>query len=338
MTRRELSDDEWELIEPFLPIGRYGPFPQHLREQFEGVIWRFRTGSQWREMPEEFGAWQTVYDRFAQWRDIGVFAALMEGMIAEAARRGQADMSWLAWTPRWPAPITTRPGWWWNRRSWRHWTGPRRGKRGHGDRANAPVAGGSPAGKSERAERRRLRRRRRARLEAAALGRSRGGLTSKVHLAADRRCRPLAFVLTPRQAADSPRFIAVLEKVRVRGPVGRPRTRPDAVAADTAYSSRARRAYLRRRGIKAVIPEKADQAANRKKRGRDGGRPVAHIWMRSLNLWARGRTRRRRAIVRGTSRGSLPACLGRNRHGRRGCGSPGPSGLCPLRLGNRRPV
>ena len=74
----------------------------------------------------------------------------------------------------------------------------------------------------------------------------------------------------------SPRFIAVLEKVRVRGPVGRPRTRPDAVAADKAYSSRASRAYLRRRGIKAVIPEKADQAANRKKRGRDGGRPVAH--------------------------------------------------------------
>ena len=44
-------------------------------------------------MPEEFGAWQTVYDRFTQWRDAGVFAALMEGMIAEAARRGQADMS-----------------------------------------------------------------------------------------------------------------------------------------------------------------------------------------------------------------------------------------------------
>jgi transposase len=93
VTRRELSDDEWELMEPFLPIGHYGPFPQHLREQFEGVSWRFRTGSQWREMPEEFGAWQTVYDRFAQWRDLGVFAALMEGMIAEAARRGQADMS-----------------------------------------------------------------------------------------------------------------------------------------------------------------------------------------------------------------------------------------------------
>ncbi len=83
-------------------------------------------------------------------------------------------------------------------------------------------------------------------------------------------------MLTPGQAADSPRFVAVLEEIRVCGPVGRPRTRPDAVAADKAYSSRANRAYLRRRGIKAVIPEKADQAANRKKRGSAGGRPVSH--------------------------------------------------------------
>ena len=113
-------------------------------------------------------------------------------------------------------------------------------------------------------------------MKAAALGRSRGGLTSKVHLSADRRCRPLSFVLTPGQAADSPRFRAVLEKVKVRGPAGRPRTRPDAVAADKAYSSRANRAYLRRRKIRAVIPEKADQAANRKKRGPRGGRPVSH--------------------------------------------------------------
>jgi len=135
------------------------------------------------------------------------------------------------------------------------------------------VAVGSPAGESERAERRRLRRRRRARLEAAALGRSCGGLTSKDHLAADRRRRPLAFVLTPGQAADSPRFIAVLEKVRVRGPVGRPRTRPDAVAADKAYSSRASRAYLRRRGIKAVIPEKADQGCEPQE-ARQGWRPA----------------------------------------------------------------
>lgn len=77
-----------------------------------------------------------------------------------------------------------------------------------------------------------MRRRRRARLKAALLGRSRGGLTGKVHLSADRRCRPLSFVLTPGQAADSPQFTAVLAGIKVRGPVGRPRTRPDAVAGD----------------------------------------------------------------------------------------------------------
>ncbi|UJB46939.1 IS5 family transposase [Streptomyces sp. A1-5] len=113
----------------------------------------------------------------------------------------------------------------------------------------------------------------------AALGRSRGGLTSKVHLAADRRCRPLSFALTPGQAADSPRFRAVVERSKVRVPVGRPRTRPDAVAAYKAYSSRANRAYLRNRKVKAAIPEEADQAANRKKKGSRGGRPVTHDTM-----------------------------------------------------------
>ncbi|GAB2690379.1 hypothetical protein GCM10010442_04410 [Kitasatospora kifunensis] len=73
-------------------------------------------------------------------------------------------------------------------------------------------------------------------MKAALLGRSRGGQTGKVHVASERRCRPLAFVLTEGQAADSPQFIPVLRKVRVRGPVGRPRPRPDAVAGDKAYS------------------------------------------------------------------------------------------------------
>ncbi len=84
------------------------------------------------------------------------------------------------------------------------------------------------------------------------------------------------FVLTPGQAGDSPQFTAVLKRIKVRGPVGRPRTRPDAVAGDKAYSSRKNRRCLRIRGIKAVIPEKADQAANRKKRGSAGGRPTSH--------------------------------------------------------------
>lgn len=86
----------------------------------------------------------------------------------------------------------------------------------------------------------------------------------------------MAFVLTAGQAADSPQFVPVLGRIRVRGPVGRPRTRPDAVAGDKAYSSRGNRAHLRKRRIKAVIPEKSDQAANPKRKGSGGGRPVGH--------------------------------------------------------------
>jgi transposase len=83
-------------------------------------------------------------------------------------------------------------------------------------------------------------------------------------------------VLTAGQRGDSPQFQAVLDGIRVpRVGAGRPRTRPDRVLADKAYSSRANRALLRRRGIKATIPVKDDQAAHRLARGRAGGRPPA---------------------------------------------------------------
>lgn len=93
MTRVQLTDEEWEFIGPYLPIGEYGPYPERLRQQFEGVIWRFKTGGQWREMPQEFSAWSTVFNRFRQWRDAGVFEALLEELIAEAAKRGEVDLS-----------------------------------------------------------------------------------------------------------------------------------------------------------------------------------------------------------------------------------------------------
>jgi transposase len=59
------------------------------------------------------------------------------------------------------------------------------------------------------------------------------------------------------------------------GDPGRARTRPDRVLADKAYTSRANRGYLRRRGIKATIPSKVDQDAHRRKLGSKGGRPPA---------------------------------------------------------------
>lgn len=106
------------------------------------------------------------------------------------------------------------------------------------------------------------------------MGRSRGGLSSKIHLAADSRCRPLARVTSAGQRGDSLGFQPVLKRIRIRrrGP-GRPRTRPGRVLADKAYSGKANRDYLRRHQIQTVIPERADEIRNRKKRGRRGGRP-----------------------------------------------------------------
>lgn len=74
----------------------------------------------------------------------------------------------------------------------------------------------------------------------------------------------------------APQFAAVLEGVRVprTGP-GRPRVRPLRVRGDKAYSSRANRAYLRQRGIRCTIPDPSSQVANRKRRGKAGGRPPA---------------------------------------------------------------
>ena len=109
-----------------------------------------------------------------------------------------------------------------------------------------------------------------------AIGRSRGGLSTKIHLTADRRCRPVARILSPGQHGDCPRFIPLLQAIRIRRRgTGRPRTRPGAAMGDKAYSSAANRAYLRKRGIKAVIPVKEDQKKHRRGRGSAGGRPPA---------------------------------------------------------------
>jgi transposase len=107
-----------------------------------------------------------------------------------------------------------------------------------------------------------------------ALGRSRGGWTTKLHLSCEQGRKPLSVVLTAGQRGDSPQFPVVVDQIVVPRPGGgRPRTRPDRVLADKAYTSRANRAYLRRRGIKATIPSKADQDAARRAKGSAGGRP-----------------------------------------------------------------
>ncbi|MFD8731187.1 transposase [Streptomyces sp. NPDC059611] len=123
------------------------------------------------------------------------------------------------------------------------------------------------------------------------LGRSRGGLTTKLHLAVEQGQKPMAIVVTAGLCGDSPQFEPVLEQVRVPrlGP-GRPRTRPDCVRADKAYASRKNRAYLRRRGIPCTIPDKVEQVRNRKKLGPEG-RPSAEVRPGGLQGSTRGRVR-----------------------------------------------
>jgi transposase len=92
VARFDVTDAEWDLIEPFLPVAATGPLPRRARAQFNGVMWRFRTGSGWREVPERYGPWTTVYSRFRAWALAGVFQDLMDGLIAEAAARGQVGL------------------------------------------------------------------------------------------------------------------------------------------------------------------------------------------------------------------------------------------------------
>lgn len=108
-----------------------------------------------------------------------------------------------------------------------------------------------------------------------ALGRSRGGWTSKVHLTCDGRGLPLSVLLTGGNVNDTTMLAATLDGIRVPRPACRPRVRPDRLLADKGYSSRANRALLRRRGIPATIPERDDQRGHRRARGRSGGRPYA---------------------------------------------------------------
>ena len=106
------------------------------------------------------------------------------------------------------------------------------------------------------------------------LGRSRGGLTTKIHVAADLACRPLVTLASPGQRSDARGFAPVMDRLRLaRAGPGRPRTRPDRVLGDKAYSSAGIRAHLRDRGIAAAIPVKDDQARHRTARGSRGGRP-----------------------------------------------------------------
>ncbi|MGW3451484.1 IS5 family transposase [Streptomyces sp. NPDC001076] len=256
MGRGDLTDAEWERLRLFLPVsnGRCGRWRDH-RQVIDGILHRVRTGVHWRDLPERFGPWKTVYERHRLWSADGTWERLLQQVQAAADAAGEID-----WDISVDSTIV---------RAHQHAAGARteqppapasKGDETRTSGRNAvaeparPAGGGGAGGEG--------------------LGRSRGGFTSKLHLSADGRCRPLSLVVTPGQRADCTQFQTVLAKICVPrvGP-GRPRTKPDSVAADKGYSNGPCRAYLRRRGIRHTIPEKTDTRSARLRKGSRGGRP-----------------------------------------------------------------
>ena len=91
MARGDLTDAQWEWIRRYVPVSPLGRLPRNLRKQIDGVNWRFRTGSPWRDVPERYGKWATVYDLHQRYCESGTWLAILLGIIADAEEMGEVD-------------------------------------------------------------------------------------------------------------------------------------------------------------------------------------------------------------------------------------------------------
>jgi transposase len=79
--RYDLTDFEWSVIEPVLPMDRRGPKPRDNRRVLNGIFWVLRTGAPWRDLPERYGPYTTAYNRFNRWRKAGIWDRLMDVIV-----------------------------------------------------------------------------------------------------------------------------------------------------------------------------------------------------------------------------------------------------------------
>jgi transposase len=87
MKRYEITSKEWERIQKFFPpekTGKRGRPAKSNRDMLNGMLWIARSGAQWREMPSCYGPWQTVYSRFAKWRDNGILENVFRALSSDA--------------------------------------------------------------------------------------------------------------------------------------------------------------------------------------------------------------------------------------------------------------
>ncbi len=95
MHRGDLTDSEWERLQPLLPPQkpRVGRPAQDHRRVVNGMLWILRTGAPWRDLPARYGKWTTVASRFRRWRAAGVWAQVLAALHQQADAEGKLDWS-----------------------------------------------------------------------------------------------------------------------------------------------------------------------------------------------------------------------------------------------------
>lgn len=175
-----LTDQQWELLEQLLPRseGRVGRNFANNRRVVEGMLYRLRTWIPWRDLPEVFGPWQTAWKRHRRYAGDGTWDRVLTAMPALADATGNLD-----WVTSIDSTIV----------------------RVHQHGGSLPRHTGVSSNRTNVLD------------EPAdhAIGRSRGGLTTKAHLVVDGNGRGLSLLLTPRQAGDSPMLAQVLDGIVV---------------------------------------------------------------------------------------------------------------------------
>lgn len=233
--RTDLTETQWLTLRPQLPLNphRGHPYADH-RKVINGILWRLKTGSPWRDIPKQYGPWRTCHDRLTRWERNGTWLKILQALQAIADSAGCIDWSGAALDST------------------------------HIHAHRSAVGARKQLPKMDP----------RARIDSEWLGASRGGRTSKIHLCVDGNARPLGLLISEGERSDGPFLIPVLDSIRVpRCGFGRPRKRPTVLRVDRAYGAKVYRRQLRQRGIQCVCPEREDAKQHRLKRGTKGGRP-----------------------------------------------------------------
>jgi transposase len=230
MHRYELPDQQWARVEPLLPHRTHHdkaghPFNDH-RPIVNGILWILHTGAPWRDLPERYGPWETVFYRFNRWRRDGTWNRIVTSLLDELDNNGEIDHDlWCI--------------------------------DGSVIRASRAAAG---ARRTARAARR-LGGRKEAQMQEPpdhALGRSRGGFGTKVHIACDSRGTIVGIHLTAGQRHESKFFEPTMARRLFHRRKGTRRW-PRRLAGDKGYSYPRIRRWCKRRRIEAVIPTRKDQ-------------------------------------------------------------------------------